>query len=142
MIKILVLTDRLNFLSLWFFTGIVLTFIVIYLSLTPHPPSLVSFDYGDKAGHLLAYGILTGWFGQLYTRRISQFWIFILFCLMGVTLEFAQDMGGVRMFEYADMLANCTGAALGWWLTRNWLAGTLRRCDKLLLKYSRPKMHN
>jgi len=135
--KYSVLKDHLDLLLLWFFVGVVLTITVIYLSLTSHPPSLAFFEYGDKIGHLLAYATLTGWFGQLYTRLMSQVWIFLLFCLMGISLEFLQGMGGVRMFEYADMLANCVGAALGWWITRNWLAGILWRFENLLLKYSR-----
>jgi len=107
---------------------------VVFLSLTANPPTLISYQYGDKIGHLLAYATLTGWFGQLYTRFIMQFWIFVLFCVMGITLEIIQGKGGVRMFEYADMLANCAGGALGWWLTRNWLAGTLCRIERLLQK--------
>jgi VanZ family protein len=34
--------------------------------------------------------------------------------VMGVTMEFLQDMTGYRSFEYADMLANATGVGLGW----------------------------
>lgn len=109
---------------------------VVYLSLTATPPPIVpAFEYGDKFSHLLAYSVLTGWFGQLYTRIATQFWIFVAFCLMGVSLEFIQGMGGTRMFEYADMVANTLGAGLGWWLTRTWFAGTLLKFEqKILIK--------
>ena len=93
-----------------------------------------SIEFGDKLSHLFAYGALTGWFGQLYTRFSSQAWIFLMFSLMGVSLEYLQGMGEARVFEYADMLANTFGAALGWWLTRSWLAGTLLRVERMLLK--------
>ena len=89
-------------------------------------------EFGDKISHLIAYASLTGWFTQLYTKYSTQIWIFLAFCIMGVGLEFAQGMGGVRMFEYADMAANALGAALGWWLSRTWLKGTLLKVDQYL----------
>jgi len=93
-------------------------------------------EFGDKISHLLAYGVLTGWFGQLYTRVKTQLWIFIGFCMMGVALEYIQGLDPARFFEYADMAANAVGAALGWWLTRTWFAGTLLRFESLILKKS------
>ena len=89
-------------------------------------------EYGDKIGHLLAYASLTGWFSQLYVRFSTQLWIFLAFVLMGVGLEIIQGMGGVRMFEYADMLANTLGASLGWILSRTWLSGSLVKVDQFL----------
>ncbi|HEY5601992.1 MAG TPA: VanZ family protein [Gammaproteobacteria bacterium] len=110
-----------------------LVVLVIFLSLTSAPPPMPSVEFGDKIGHLLAYGTLTGWFGQLYTRFRTQLWIFVGFCLMGVVLEYLQGLGPARYFEYADMAANSTGAALGWWLTRTWLAGALLKFENKLL---------
>lgn len=89
-------------------------------------------EYGDKIGHLLAYASLTGWFSQLYARFSMQLWIFLAFVIMGVGLEIIQGMGGVRMFEYADMLANTLGAVLGWVLSRTWLVGSLLKVDQFL----------
>jgi VanZ family protein len=117
--------SHLSFFKIWFSIGLILVGLVLYLSITATPPPMPTFQYGDKFSHLLAYGVLTGWFGQLYTRFTVQFWIFVAFCLMGVSLEFVQGMGEARVFEYADMVANTLGAALGWWLTRTWFAGTL-----------------
>ena len=93
-------------------------------------------EFGDKISHLLAYGVLTGWFGQLYTRFKTQLWIFIGFCLMGIALEFLQCLDPERYFEYADMVANAVGAALGWWLTRTWFAGALAKVERLFLSKS------
>jgi len=73
------------------------------------------------------------WFGQLYPLSSNQVWWFIGFCLMGVGLEVLQGLGGDRYFEYADMLANTMGAAIGWWLTRGWFVGALYRFERLLL---------
>lgn len=90
------------------------------------------FQFGDKVGHLLGYAVLTGWFTQLYQRKKIQFSIFVIFCLMGIGLEFLQGLGGVRMFEYADMLANALGALLGLVLSRTWLSGVLLKVDQYL----------
>ena len=128
--------NHLSYFKTWFFAGVMLVSVVIYLSLTSQPIPIPTFEYGDKFSHLLAYGALTGWFGQLYTRFKNQIWIFIAFCLMGVSLEFVQGMGEVRVFEYADMVANMLGAALGWWLTRTWFAGTLLKIERILLAKS------
>jgi VanZ family protein len=125
-----------SYFKIWFFVGVLLVVAVLYLSLTATPPPIVpSFEYGDKFGHLLAYSVLTGWFGQLYSRFTVQFWIFVAFCFMGVSLEFVQGMGETRVFEYADMAANTLGAGLGWWLTRTVFAGTLLKIEqKILIK--------
>lgn len=95
-----------------------------------------SIAFGDKISHILAYGALTGWFGQLYTSFKTQFLIFLGFCLMGIALEYIQGLDPARYFEYADMGANALGAALGWWLTRTWFAGTLCKFERLLLSKS------
>jgi len=55
---------------------------------------------------------------------------------MGIILEFLQGLDPERFFEYADMLANAIGAALGWWLTRTWLEGALPRVERLFLSKS------
>lgn len=89
-------------------------------------------EYGDKISHLFAYATLSGWFCQLYTRATVQTWIFLLFCAMGIGLEFLQGMGGVRMFEYADMVANAIGAVIGLVLSRTWLSGALLKIDRFL----------
>lgn len=124
----------LHFHTLWFAVGVALIILVVYLSLTSSPPDLGRIKFGDKLGHLLAYGVLMGWFGQLYTATSQQLRWFFGFCLMGIGLEFLQWWGGVRQFEFMDMAANVTGVVSGWWLTRGWFAGSLRRFDGLVGK--------
>jgi VanZ family protein len=126
----------LRYFRLWLAIGFALVALVAYLSLTSKPPPIPSIEFGDKIGHLLAYATLTGWFGQLFIRFKTQLWIVIGFCLMGIALEFLQGLDPARYFEYADMAANCVGAALGWWLTRTWLAGALLRFESILLTKS------
>ncbi|WP_455207218.1 VanZ family protein [Kaarinaea lacus] len=123
---------RLSYFKFWLTIGLGLIALVIYLSLTSTPPPMPSVEFGDKISHLLAYGILSGWFGQLYTRFKTQLWIFFGFSLMGIILEYLQGLDPARYFEYGDMTANAVGAALGWWLTRTWFAGTLLKFERLL----------
>ena len=89
-------------------------------------------EYGDKISHLLAYATLMGWFGQLYLTFSKQLGLFLIFAAMGIGLEFLQGISGVRMFEYADMIANALGALLGWILSRTLFAGSLLKVDRFL----------
>ncbi len=103
----------------WLAIGWLLVGVVIYLSITPSPPVIdTDIQYFDKWGHLAAYCFLMVWFGQIYHETQSRsLWLVGLIAL-GITLEFLQEMGGVRYFEYADMVANTSGAILGWWFSR------------------------
>lgn len=105
----------LRYRKFWLLIGWGLVATVITLSIIPSPPEVGG---SDKLHHLLAYGMLMGWFGQLYRQpRVRIFW-FIGFVVMGITLEVIQGLGGVRYFEYADMVANALGALIGWALSR------------------------
>lgn len=100
-----------RFSAFWLLLGWAGVGAVIYLSLTS-TPIRTTLLYGDKLGHLLAYGALMGWFVQLYQRRAWLVLHAIFLVLMGVSLEFLQGMTG-RWFEYADMGANGLGVLLG-----------------------------
>jgi len=95
------------------FVGWTMLAAIVWLSLTPSPPSL-DVTFGDKLGHLAAYGSLMFWFGQLYASRSARAAYALAFALMGVALEFAQATTGYRSFEVLDMAANAAGVALGW----------------------------
>jgi len=86
---------------------------VIYSSLSTNPMS-VDVAYSDKFLHTLGYFGLMGWFMQIYHGKTVRRWLAIIFVLMGVSLEFLQDWGGVRYFEINDMLANTSGVLLAW----------------------------
>ena len=123
-----------RYLLLWNLIGCFSVGLVIYLSLSPNIPNIVSFRLVDKLEHLFAYGFLMGWFCQIYVHKKYQLVLAVLFCLMGVSLEILQDLGGSRYFEYADMVANTAGVFLGWWLSRGWCAGWLFRADQALFR--------
>ena len=126
-----VLSDY-SYFRFWFVIGASLVIFVVYISLTATPPNLTQFKFGDKVGHLLGYAVLSGWFTQLYRSRNVQISIVIGFCVLGISLEIAQGYGGVRRFEYADMLANTLGAVFGGILSRTWFAGLLLKVDRFL----------
>ena len=126
------MNPELRLRPLWQAIGWAMLATVIWLSLSSDPPDALFFPYVDKVKHFLAYGVLMGWFGQIYTATNAQrVWLLGL-ALMGVALEFLQGWGGVRFFDPADMLANSFGALLGYWLTRGPLACALLRIDQQL----------
>lgn len=94
---------------------------IVWLSLTPSPPD-PGFAYGDKVGHLLAYGLLMFWFCYLYRYRYTRLAYGAGWIALGIALEFAQGATGYRSVELADMAANSLGVLLGWGIS-----ATLRR---------------
>lgn len=122
----------LHYQALWLAMGVGLILMVAYLSLTGNPPEIAGFDGADKLGHAIAYGVLMGWFGQIYRIRLQLILIAFAFASMGVVMEYLQGMSGNRTFEYADMAANSVGVLIGWWLTVGWLRGTLHKVEAWL----------
>lgn len=105
----------LRYRKFWLLIGWCLIGAVTLLSIMPSPPDVGG---SDKLHHFIAYATLMGWFGQLYHRTGMRILWFGGFVAMGISIEIAQGLGGVRYFEYADMAANATGALIGWALTR------------------------
>ena len=103
--------QHLRYRRLWLSIGWCLVLLVIYGSLTTKPLQL-DVRYFDKFSHLFSYFVLMGWFSQLYSRFIQQFYWALIFIALGIVLEYLQAFGGVRYFEWLDMLANSTGVLL------------------------------
>ncbi|QKT03164.1 VanZ family protein [Ectothiorhodospiraceae bacterium 2226] len=99
----------LRYMALWLALGWLFVLLVIYLSLTPSPPPSPGVPQGDKLGHFLVYAGLTGWFLQIYAAREAHLWIAGGFIALGILLEVLQGLGGVRYFEWWDMVANTSG---------------------------------
>ena len=123
------MNPRLKYQRLWLTLGFLLIGLIWYLSLTPDPPD-TGIEQGDKLGHFLAYGLLMGWFSQIYQRRRARLGLMLAFIAMGVLLEFIQGMLGYRSYSYADMAANTTGVVLGLLLARGSLARLLERAEQ------------
>jgi len=104
----------------------VLVLLVVYLSLAnlelPQVPSTV----GDKINHLLAYGVLMGWFGQLLLDWRHRVLCALVLIALGISMEFLQGMTNYRFFEWQDALANSLGVLFG-------LAALMVGADKILL---------
>ena len=110
----------------WLTLGWALVAAVCWLSLTPSPVD-TGIDNGDKVGHLLAYLGLMTWWGQLDSRSNR---LLFLFLLMGAGLELLQGLTPTRQPSLMDLLANVSGALLGWLATRahpHWLTGLEKR---------------
>lgn len=114
----------LKYKLLWLSIGYLMVVFVIYSSLSTSEVVL-EIKLSDKLMHVLGYFGLMGWFMQIYRGKRAGFLLAAVFIAMGVSLEFLQDLGGVRYFELADMLANTLGVLLAWALSYTPLAGIL-----------------
>jgi len=123
----------LHYFKLWLGVGWLLVMTMCYLSLTSSPPEFhIEFKSIDKLGHFLAYFILMFWFAQLYKASRTRLFYVLFFILMGVVLEILQGLGGIRYFEYYDMLANSLGVALAWFITKGRLNNLLLSFEALI----------
>lgn len=105
----------------------VLVFVgVTWLTLTPNPHDTQSSlaiarfiaevlfhnqQFGDKVAHFLAYATLgaTAAFAhfRIADRRVL---VIVALAVYGGLLEFLQGFGGIRVADFADALANASGA--------------------------------
>lgn len=123
-------SSRLYFHQVWLIVGCGLIGMVIYLSLNSGGVPVINSLLNDKVSHVLGYAGLMLWFLQLYkSLKVRCLFAGFLVC-MGVALEYLQDMGGVRVFEIADMVANASGVTVGWLMA---LAGL----DRILFWFER-----
>ncbi len=112
----------LRYLRLWLALGLAYVAFVLWASLStlPIPSGPVGFD---KLLHLAAYLFLCGWFCALFHRHWHVY-ILLAAVALGLSLEVVQGYGGVRVFEFYDLLANTLGAAggfalIGWTALRD-----------------------
>jgi VanZ family protein len=103
----------------WLAVSLCLAGAVIYLSLEPHPPKPLTFEYADKLEHCLAYATLALCFCQVYLRTNARLAIIAALILLGVMLEFIQGWTGYRTFDVNDMAANGVGVLLGYKLSHS-----------------------
>lgn len=115
---------------LWVLLGWGMVFSVVVLSLIPLD---IDLSHGrDKFAHFLAYGSMSYWFGMLFSGRVRQLCIAIAFAAMGVGIEFLQGLTDYRTFEVADMVANATGAGLGFGLAQTPLRNAIDWAERFL----------
>lgn len=129
------MTPAHRYRRIWFLLGWGMVVAVVVLSLIP-----LDLDLGggrDKLAHFAAYGGLSFWFGMLIEGRGRELRIAAAFALLGVVLEFLQGLTDYRTFEVADMIANATGAALGWGLAQTPLRNALDWTERAIAAASR-----
>ena len=102
------------FKRIWLIIGIIMVLAIFWVSLTPRPPQPLNFNAADKLEHTVAYALLMWWFAvSTFHTRTKNIYA-ICFVVMGVGIEFLQQMTGYRYFEILDMLANTAGVFVGW----------------------------
>ncbi|MDK2848205.1 MAG: hypothetical protein PWP34_1558 [Desulfuromonadales bacterium] len=90
---------------------------ILVLSVIPAPPEVIHQILSwDKAQHALAYAGLTVLGGWALTPRqgAAYAWrnAFLISVVYGTLLEGAQALGGHRVAQFADAMANAFGAGL------------------------------
>jgi hypothetical protein len=108
----------LKHLRFYIALGLLYLAALLWLSLSPAPPQGPDLLYGDKWGHLLAFGLLMAWWGQLIGLPRWRWVMALGFIALGGAIEILQGLGGVRYAEWSDAAANAVGVVLGAWLTR------------------------
>ena len=118
---------------LWLTIGYGLVALVVFLSLTSSPVDMeMGLPYEDKVFHAFAYFILMAWFGQIYHDKFQRNMIAVIFVFVGMTLEYLQGFDANRYSEFADMIANATGVALGFSIALTGAKNILLRVEKVI----------
>jgi len=101
--------SELTYPRFWWLFGGVWVVLILVLSLANLSLPQVSGTWGDKLNHAIAYGFLTGWFGQLSRGIRAWLKIALLAVLFGALMEVLQGMLPHRWFDPYDALANSIG---------------------------------
>ena len=112
----------LHYRTLWLSIGWFFVFFIWGMSLIRVPEQLdFKINQIDKVEHFVAYFFLMAWFAQLYYKKSTRLFYAIGFILMGIAIEIVQGLGGIRMFDPFDILANSIGVLLAWYFVKeNW----------------------
>jgi VanZ family protein len=91
--------------------GLLATAIVLitWLALTPSPPEAAGLVW-DKANHALAFFVLAGLAQYSVVERDLYMWGGLI--VYGVGIEIVQWLGGYRVFELTDIVADIVGIGL------------------------------
>ena len=133
---LMVQRQPLRFFTVWWLVGMAMWVFIIYSSLTPHPVTFSEFKFSDKVLHFTGYFVVTAWFSQLYLRSNFRSKQLLGFVLLGILLEFSQLLVNERSFEWADMLANCSGVLIAGLIMRSKLEALLLSSEHFLFPRS------
>ena len=98
----------------WLYAGLGWVALVVWLSLANLSIPQGPVEWGDKLNHLVAYGFLMSWLGQLVRHPRHQFGLAVALAAMGWLMEFLQGMLAHRWFDVADAAANMLGVLIAW----------------------------
>ena len=112
--------SHLRFKWIWLSLGALLLSGITVLSLVNLAP-IDGVLLQDKIMHMLAYGLLMGWFAQIYRRTMARLVLVVALVAMGIGIEYLQGMVSHRQFDVMDMVANTSGVCLAWLLSYTWL---------------------
>ena len=121
---------------LWLGIGALLVAAAFTASLVSIPASLKAFVLHDKLAHVLLYGVLMGWFAQIFRHDLTRLLFVSGFVLMGIVIEYLQAMTPYRQFDVLDMVANSCGVLLAWALAYTWVGRMLEWVESLFLHRS------
>jgi len=123
-------SGKLHYHKQWLALGGLWVVLVIFLSVANLAMPQLPFLTADKLYHLLAYGLLMGWFGQLYRDNHSRLVVALCLIALGLLLEIVQSMLPHRWFDYYDAAANTVGVLLA-------LAVLKTGCGRILTWFER-----
>jgi VanZ family protein len=126
----------LRFAKWWLAGGLLLVAVVLSGSLVPGDMVEDAVVWNDKVTHALAYAGLTLWFTGIFPRH-RHGWVLLAMFLLGATIEVLQgSMSFGRQGDFADLLANTTGIAFGFLLSRSafgrWATWIDARLDRMI----------
>jgi len=89
----------------------------------------------DKVMHFLAYGLLMGWFAQIFRQRLKRLALVLAFVVFGISIEYLQAMVPYRQFDLIDIFANAAGVLVAWLLSYTWLGSILSWLESYLNRF-------
>ncbi len=117
----------------WFWLGVGLLVALFVLALQPMPAAVPALWGIDKVLHLIAFMALMLWFCGLFPRT-GYLRIFLLLLAYGVAMEIGQSLVPSRFAEFADLVADVAGLAIGWLGARAGLARWPHWVESMVLR--------
>jgi VanZ family protein len=106
--------------AVWLALGCLGIALVAYLTLKSGRHHFSDSAAEDKIEHVAAFLVPTLWFGLLYDSARWSRGVTLCVLTLAVLLEVAQrEVGHNPDYDWGDIVANCAGALLGWWLLKS-----------------------
>ncbi len=93
----------------WRVSAFIALAVLLYLTLMPRVPQIVSIAHFDKVAHFLAFAGVTALF-RFGFIRIKNRWLLLSMMGLGIAIELIQDAIPGRSFSWLDWVADIGGA--------------------------------